>query len=131
MRTWLTPLSGGSPIELTCAMTLVGRQDHCDLKIDHKTVSKLHCVLVKADDAIVLRDLGSTNGCRINGQKKQKGALLANDVLTIAVFDFRVQMGDDLPHAAHVTGERTEMMEAVDLSVLDRLGTSSSEGRRR
>lgn len=49
MRVQLVPLDGGRPLDLVKDLTLVGRQDDCDLQLDHKSVSKMHCVLVKAD----------------------------------------------------------------------------------
>jgi len=118
-RFWLLPVHGGSPIELTKPLTLVGRQDDCDLALDHKTISKHHCVLMKSDGAILVRDLGSTNGCRVNGQKVKSGALLPNDMLSIAVFDFRLYLGETAPGASTPTTDRTEMIDLSQLAALD------------
>jgi pSer/pThr/pTyr-binding forkhead associated (FHA) protein len=117
-RCWLVPVHGGAPIELSKPLTLVGRQDHCDLELDHKTISKLHCILLRSDGAVLLRDLGSTNGCRINGQKMKTGAVLPNDVLSIAVFDFRLFLGDELPGSTPIT-DKTEMIDLSQLAALD------------
>ena len=65
MKVFLMPLEGGKPFELKKELTVAGRQEGCDLLIDHKTVSKLHCVLVRVDGMVLVRDLSSTNGCRI------------------------------------------------------------------
>jgi pSer/pThr/pTyr-binding forkhead associated (FHA) protein len=97
MRAQLVPLDGGPPIEIGKDLTLVGRKEDCDLRLDHKSVSKMHCVLVKTDGLLLLRDLGSTNGTRVNGQRVRRAALLPNDQLTIAHFKFRIQLGPDLP----------------------------------
>jgi pSer/pThr/pTyr-binding forkhead associated (FHA) protein len=94
MRALLVPLDGGKPIELLKELTLVGRKEDCDLRLDHKSVSKLHCVIVKTDGLLLLRDLGSTNSTRVNGQRVRRAALLPNDQLTIANYKFRVQLGD-------------------------------------
>jgi predicted component of type VI protein secretion system len=117
-RFWLLPVHGGSPIELTKPLTLVGRQEDCDLPLEHKTISKMHCILMKSDGAVLIRDLGSTNGCRINGQKTKAGALLPNDVLSIAVFDFRLCIGDHAPGASPPT-DKTEMIDMSQLAALD------------
>ena len=93
MRAQLIPLDGSSPIEIIKDMTLVGRKEECDLRLDHKSVSKMHCVIVKTDGLLLLRDLGSTNGTRVNGQRVRRAALLPNDQLTIAGYKFKVYLG--------------------------------------
>lgn len=95
MRARLVPLDNAPAIELTRDLTLVGRAGECcDVTIDHKSVSKLHCVLVKTDGLVLVRDLGSTNGTRVNGQRVRRAALLPNDHLWIAGFRYRVRFGD-------------------------------------
>ena len=93
MRAQLNPLDGGTPVEVVKEMTLIGRQNECDVKLDHKSVSKIHCVLVKTDGLLLLRDLGSTNGTRVNGTRVRRAALLPNDKLSVANFHFRVLFG--------------------------------------
>src|SRR5438876_1085881 len=53
MRAQLVPLDKGESVEITKEMTLVGRGEGCDLRLEHKSVSKLHCVLVKTDGLIL------------------------------------------------------------------------------
>ena len=93
MRAQLVPLDGGAPVEVVKDLTLVGRKEECDLRLDHKSVSKMHCIIVKTDGLLLLRDLGSTNGTRVNGQRVRRAALMPNDELTIAGFKFRIQFG--------------------------------------
>jgi pSer/pThr/pTyr-binding forkhead associated (FHA) protein len=95
MRARLVPLDDAPAIDLTKDLTLVGRGEDCDVRIDHKSVSKLHCLLVKTDGLILVRDLGSTNGTRVNGQRVRRAALLPNDHLGIAAFRYRVKFGDE------------------------------------
>src|SRR3954468_19615536 len=115
MRAQLVPLDGGPSIEVVKDLTLVGRKEDCDLRLDHKSVSKMHCVIVKTDGLLLLRDLGSTNGTRVNGQRVRRAALLPNDQLTIAHFKFRVHLGPDAaapPPAAPVNvGEHTQALD--------------------
>src|SRR5436853_2141043 len=96
MRAQLVPLDGGAPIDVPRDLTLVGRKEDCDLRLDHKSVSKLHCVIVKTDGAVLLRDLGSTNGTRVNGQRVRRAALLPNDTLAVANLKFVVKFGVEL-----------------------------------
>ena len=94
MRARLIPLDNAPQIELTKDLTLVGRTEDCDVRLDHKSVSKMHCVLAKTDGLIFVRDLGSTNGTRVNGTRVRRAALLPNDLLAIAAFRYRVKLGD-------------------------------------
>ena len=116
MRAQLIPLDGGEPIEIIKDMTVVGRKEECDLRLDHKSVSKLHCVIVKTDGLLLLRDLGSTNGTQVNGQRIRRAALLPNDNLNIASFRFRVYLG---PGEPPVGGDmHTQQMDAREVANL-------------
>lgn len=88
----LLPVEGGDPIELTRDITVVGRKDDADLRIDHKSVSKQHCVLVKTDGLLLVRDLGSTNGTRVNGQRVRRAAITPDDVVAFAGVKYRVKL---------------------------------------
>lgn len=110
----LVPLEGGASIEITRELTLVGRKEDCDLRLDHKSVSKIHCVLVKTDGLLLLRDLGSTNGTRVNGQRIRRAALLPNDKLTIANLHFRVYLGPAQPEVVSPE-ENTMQMDAREV----------------
>jgi pSer/pThr/pTyr-binding forkhead associated (FHA) protein len=113
MRAQLIPLEGGEPIDIVRDLTLVGRKEDCDLRLDHKSVSKLHCVLVKTDGLLLLRDLGSTNGTRVNGQRVRRAALLPNDQVTIAGFKFRVFLGPDQP--SEPAEDHTQQLDANEV----------------
>ena len=116
MRAQLIPLDGGPPLELTKDLTLVGRKEDCDLRLDHKSVSKQHCVLVKSDGVLLVRDLGSTNGTRVNGQRIRRAALLPNDQLTIANLHYRILLGGADASAAAAPDEHTVRMDEKDVS---------------
>src|SRR6201996_8723915 len=96
MRARLMPVDGGPPIDLVKDLTLFGRDDDCDVRLDHKSVSKLHCVVVKTDGLLLIRDLGSTNGTRVNGQRIRRAALLPNDQLTTSNLKSQANCGTEL-----------------------------------
>jgi pSer/pThr/pTyr-binding forkhead associated (FHA) protein len=117
MRVRLVPVEGGSPIEIVKDLVLVGRKEECDVRLDHKSISKLHCVLVKTDGLLLLRDLGSTNGTRVNGQRVRRAALLPNDQLQIASLRYSVQaVADEPPPVA--ANEFTQQLDGKDLARL-------------
>jgi pSer/pThr/pTyr-binding forkhead associated (FHA) protein len=47
---------------------IVGRHKDCDIRVVNKAVSVRHCAIVLRDDRVWVRDLGSTNGTRVNGE---------------------------------------------------------------
>jgi pSer/pThr/pTyr-binding forkhead associated (FHA) protein len=116
MRAQLVPLDGGSPVEIVKDMVIVGRKEDCDLRLEHKSVSKLHCVIVKTDGLLLLRDLGSTNGTRVNGTRVRRAALLPNDQLSISHFKYRVHLGPD----QDVSAGPHDHTQALDQSELAR-----------
>src|SRR5437588_12906934 len=124
MRARLTPLNVGNSIDIVKDLTLVGRREDCDLRLEHKSVSKLHCVIVKSDGMLMLRDLGSTNGTRVNGQRVRRAMLLPDDQLQIASYKFRVHLGAQEPAVAGT--DRTQNLDASDVEELMRLGREPS-----
>jgi pSer/pThr/pTyr-binding forkhead associated (FHA) protein len=110
MRAQLIPIKGGQPIVIQRDVTVVGRQkDQCDVVLDRSSISKLHCLIVRTDGLLFIRDLGSTNGTKVNGQRVVRGALLPGDELAFASEKFRVEMGPDLPpEPEDVHGAQTE-----------------------
>jgi pSer/pThr/pTyr-binding forkhead associated (FHA) protein len=109
MRARLASIDGGPSIDLIKDLTLLGRDEDCDVRLDSKSISKLHCVIVKTDGLLLVRDLGSTNGTRVNGQRVRRAALLPNDTLAVANLKFRVQFGTELEKEP-----RTETHEAKE-----------------
>jgi pSer/pThr/pTyr-binding forkhead associated (FHA) protein len=100
MRASLIPLNGGSAIEILKDITVIGRKDFCDVKLDDPSVSKVHLLIAKTDGLLLFRDMGSTNGTKVNGQRVIRGALLPNDKLQIAAVKYQVQLLPDEPSTA-------------------------------
>lgn len=98
MKAELVPENGDPPIPITKDLTVVGRKEYCDVCIDDASLSKRHCVLVKTDGLLVVRDLATTNGTKVKGQRIRWAALLPDDRLTFGSYKVRIYLGpDDLP----------------------------------
>lgn len=91
----LLSLTGGPSVLLDKPIVLVGRHEECDLILDSKKVSRLHCCLAQVNDRLVVRDLGSTNGLRVNGRKVSEATLAPGDELQVGTFTYQV-CGDAL-----------------------------------
>jgi predicted component of type VI protein secretion system len=98
MKAELVPANGDPPIPISRDLTVIGRREFCDVQIDFHGLSKRHCVLVKTDGLLVIRDLATTNGTKVNGQRVRWAALLPNDRVAIGGYKMRVYLGpDDAP----------------------------------
>jgi len=116
----LIPINGGQPILIKKDVSVVGRKsDLCDIQIDKNSISKIHCVIIKTDGLLFVRDLCSTNGTRVNGQKITRGALLPGDELALASTKFEVELTGDPKEDDPEVGvhQRTEMLTAFNLDL--------------
>jgi predicted component of type VI protein secretion system len=93
MSARLTPLIAGigSTISLQRPVLLIGRHPECDVRIDLPKISRRHCCVALAYDRIVVRDLGSRNGLRVNGQLVEEAVLQVGDEIAIGPMIFRLE----------------------------------------
>ncbi len=91
MPAQLLALTDGPSILLDKPIFLVGRDLECDIRFDSRKVSRKHCCIAQVSDYLVVRDLGSTNGIRINGVRVLEGRLRPGDELTIAHYRYQVR----------------------------------------
>jgi predicted component of type VI protein secretion system len=90
MPAQLVALTDGPSILLDKPILLFGRHPECDIQIDSRKISRRHCCIAQVSDYLVVRDLGSTNGIRINGVRVLEGRLKSGDELTIGGSRFKV-----------------------------------------
>jgi hypothetical protein len=131
MRAELIPVAGGKPIAIVRDVTVVGRQpETCDVVLDKNSISKMHCIVVRTDGLLFIRDLGSTNGTKVNGQRVVRGALLPGDELSFASEKFRIEMGPDAPAAEDEPDDRavTEEIVLPQADLVEYFGFAEPEG---
>jgi len=97
MPAQLLALTEGPSIVLDKPILLLGRHPECDIQIDSRKVSRRHCCIAQVADYLVVRDLDSTNGIRINGARVQEGKLKHGDELTIGNHRYQVSWDDAGP----------------------------------
>src|SRR5438270_13871885 len=86
MKAELVPENGDPSIPIVRDLTVVGRREYCDVVIDHPSLSKRHCIVVKTDGLLVVRDLVTTNGTKVKGQKVRWAALLPDDRISLGSY---------------------------------------------
>lgn len=72
--------------------TVIGRKVDADLRIPLADVSRAHCELTLIDDELTVRDLDSSNGTFVNGEKVEEATLHAGDKLKLGPVVFIVQV---------------------------------------
>jgi predicted component of type VI protein secretion system len=108
MKAELVPENGDPPIRIERDLTLLGRHEDCDVVIDHPSLSKRHCLLVKTDGLLVLRDLATTNGTKVKGQRVRWAALLPEDRVSFGAIKMRIYLGsDEMPSPSEVRQGRS------------------------
>jgi pSer/pThr/pTyr-binding forkhead associated (FHA) protein len=112
---------------------VIGRHEDCDVRINSHGVSRRHCEIIKIDQAHVVRDLKSSNGTFVNGEKvKGSYALNTNDVFSVVGVKIKYT-GDDLqvvvaaPLTMESVGGLAELTMNVNPKALKKLG--SGQGR--
>jgi adenylate cyclase len=80
----LVPVGGGDTIPLIRERLTVGRRESCDIRLQLPNVSGLHCELSFRKGFWWIRDLGSTNGVKVNGMRVLEKLLHPDDTITIA-----------------------------------------------
>src|SRR3954467_5790594 len=93
MSARLVPLTPGAAptIPIQRPVLLIGRHPECDVRIDLSKVSRRHCCVALAYDRVMIRDLGSRNGLRVNGQVVEEAQLRLGDEVAIGPILYRLE----------------------------------------
>ena len=89
----------GQRVALDNPITRVGRRDGNDWVIQDGSVSGTHCEIERNDAGFVIRDLGSTNGTKVNNEPVKEHPLYRNDIIMIGEIPVMIE-GDDVPQTA-------------------------------
>ena len=89
----LFAMATGEWIALAKATIVVGRSAECDLVLNTPAISRRHCQIVRNGNELLVVDLGSRGGTRVNGSPVTRSALHDGDWLQIAGLAFQVRVG--------------------------------------
>lgn len=112
----LNPCGGGDSIPLLHEKLLIGRRSSCDICLAKPNVSSHHCELELLNGYWHVRDLGSTNGIKVNGERTLGSPLMPGDELQVAKSRFRIQYFVESSEAA------PEADDPFALSLMEKAG---------
>gem|GEM_PF-566487 len=73
----------GKIFKIIKPLVTVGRGEDQDIRIDDRSVSRMHCEILSGIDRIVVRDLESRNGIKVNGKITLEQQLEDGDQLDV------------------------------------------------
>jgi diguanylate cyclase (GGDEF)-like protein len=91
----------GSRYTLTGATVTLGREHNCDIRLNDKSVSRLHARIQPGPDGYYLTDLQSTNGTCVNDLPVSTAKLQNGDYLRLGDFVLRYLQGSHVEAAYH------------------------------
>jgi len=119
----LVPTGGGDPIPLRRGVLTMGRRETCDISLRFPNISGLHCELSYKDAGYwYVRDLGSTNGIKVNGQRVLQRALRPGDELGIAKRKYAIQYNLTASGATSLEAVLSEDEDIFRESLLEKAG---------
>ena len=116
----LVPVGGGDAIPLINEVMTIGRRESCDICLRFQNISGTHCELALKNGVWYLRDLGSTNGVKVNGEKTLRRPLRPGDEISIANHKFTIQY--HLPQGGTIEDVFTQEDETFSQSLMEKAG---------
>lgn len=120
----LVPDGGGDNIPLIRETLSMGRRESCDICLRFPNVSGLHCELTFRDGFWWIRDLGSTNGVKVNGVRVPKKLLHPGEKITIAKKSFTIEYQPPIGKRAmeEMLEDYDEQQDILSQPLLERAG---------
>ena len=109
----------GRSFDLTMDKTTIGRLEDNAFPIVDPSVSSHHCEVLLRGSDVVVRDLNSTNGTYIEGEKITESPLKPGQILRLG--QIQIRMESDTPDAAKKQTQSTMVLQrGVSLNELER-----------
>lgn len=87
----------GRTFELKVEKTTVGRVEDNTFQIPETSVSSHHAEILLRGSEVVIKDLNSTNGTFINGEKVSESVLKPGQILRLGMIEMRLETGEGAP----------------------------------
>lgn len=93
-------------IELSPGPQRVGRTEHNDVSLRDPRISRVHALLTVSNETVVVDDLGSSNGTRVNDRLVEHGVVATpGDWIEFAGMEFRLLAADSAMSARYPLDE--------------------------
>ena len=96
----------GLTCELKVDKTTVGRLEDNAFQIPEPSVSSHHCELTRRGADLLVKDLNSTNGTFINGEKVAEAVLKPGQILRLGQVEMRLESGAAAAAAASAASKK-------------------------
>jgi pSer/pThr/pTyr-binding forkhead associated (FHA) protein len=117
----------GQAISVRSPQFLIGRDPQCQLRPSSNLISNRHCALITRDEKVYVRDLVSTNGTFVNGNKIQgEVELVHEDQITLGPLHFTVVLEQTAPVSVGVGKKPNDDVENEAATLL--LGLGDGDG---
>jgi pSer/pThr/pTyr-binding forkhead associated (FHA) protein len=123
----LSPGMTGRSHELKVEKTTIGRIDDNTFQIAEPSISGHHCEVVLRGSEVTVRDLASTNGTYINGERINESALKPTQILRLGEVEMRLEAGEP-SSASKKQLDRTTVISGVTRTQLEMSTTSGVVG---
>ena len=108
----------GRTHELKVDKTTIGRVEDNTFQIAEPSVSSHHCEVLLRGNDVVVKDLNSTNGTFINGEKITEAPLKPGQILRLGQVEIRLET-DAAPAAPKKLSQTMVMQRGVSLTELE------------
>jgi adenylate cyclase len=118
----LIPVGGGDPIPLRKDVLTIGRRESCDISLRFPNISGLHCELSFRNGYWFIRDVGSTNGIKVNGSRVVQRPLRPGDELSVANRRYTIHYNLPSTALAEIESILSEDEDITSQSLLEKAG---------
>lgn len=109
----------GRACDLQVERTTVGRLEDNAFQVSEPSVSSHHCEVVLRGNDILVKDLGSTNGTFINGERITESVLKPGQILRLGQVEMRLESGTAAPPVKKSLTQTRPVVQGVKLDDLD------------
>lgn len=136
----LRPLTTrGRPVPLGAEAITIGRHPDNTFPLKDERASRFHCVIEPdGGGAFRVRDLGSRNGTKVNGEKVELATIVSGDMVKVGNHEFRVEESERAAAIDGRAGDHAAWEKALretiknltpDLPVEETIQVISSDGK--